>query len=215
MTVATASSLADLSGNTVAPTAWNDFSFSSPESPTRRHMAEDNRNHGAQPRANPFTQRRHRALDGKWLSKCVISSVGLYMDVVVSTVLQLHPQLLVAVLNRFLDPDLPDTTTTIPTPLRTPGAPLDVWRCPPVQISLPNSGHTQNRPTHKNQREHGFHGDLLVTVHINQLEFHFRRNPKIQLGAPVAVKSPSLGYTKFSFARPRTKNAMLLDCSRI
>ena len=137
------------------------------------------------------------------------------MEVVVSTVLQLHPQLLVAVLSRFLDPDLPDTTATIPTPSRAPGAPLDVWRCPPVQISLPNSGHTKNRPTHKNQREHGFHGDLLVTVHINQLEFHFRRNPEIQRGAPVAVRSPSQGYTKFRFARPRTKNAMLLDCSRI
>ena len=113
---------------------------------------------------------------------------------------QLHPQLLVAVLSRFLDPDLPDTTATIPTPLRAPGAPLDVWRCPPVHISLPNSfllrtantvhntAHSESA-THKNQREHGFHGDVLLTVHINQLEFHFRRNPEIQRGAPVAVKS--------------------------
>ena len=63
---------------------------------------------------------------------------------------------------------------------------------------------TQNRPTHENQREHGFHGDLLLTVHINRLEFHFRRNPEIQRGALVAVKGPSLGCTEYGHA-PNTR----------
>ena len=172
-----------------------------------------------QPRANPFTQCVHHALNGRWLVECVAlsSSLGWYGSRRVQG-FKASPTEIPGDAVSFLGSSSSNWHNSNNADARTWYTQLDLWSCisrPSLLMLFPNAApmSTTNPlstrrltvkigPANRKQLKHSCHSDVL-TVHIKQDEFHFLRVLRHNWRSCRGQECPCLWRTRLHFARSR------------